>query len=337
MRDWKAAMSDLATTAEPAPVHVLVDSDYILVQWYVERLQTGLCGGDGSSVELRKFRFEEEGCRGALDACLTLSLFADTSLVLLQDCTAFLANAKSRHDTNELELYLKDPVPGKVLVITVPGGKLDERKKLTKAAKPYPVVDCSLKNEADALPLLSAHGQALGANLTADGLQELWRRSGSVAQGAKELEKLRVYSNGEPITQKTVEELVTTPAEDNVFQWIDGVVKGNLRQSYDALAAVLHSGYDPFALLALLARQFRLMWYAQVLGGQGMSQAAIAGKVGAHPYAVKVAAEQGRHLRPARIETFLRLIADTEYEVKSGQRDPEHALDLVLMACGSGK
>ncbi len=73
------------------------------------------------------------------------------------------------------------------------------------------------------------------------------------------------------------------------------------------------------------------------VGGERLLNQQIASKAGAHPYAVKVASEQARALTQTQIERLLSMVADAEYAVKTGRRDPRHSLDWVLMACSVAK
>lgn len=337
MLDWTKAMDTLRSENGVPPLHVLVGTDYTLARWYLDALKEVVEASSGIPVEVQRYRFEEEGCSGAVQACQTISLFAETGLVVLDNCTALLASGKAKHDVQELEQYLASPVDGKVLAITVFGEKLDERKKLTKLAKAHRVVDCNVPKPAVAVHILRDYGVKRGIAIQDDALQELWRRTQSISAAVTELDKLDAYTAGQPIDLGAVQELVSSPLEDNVFSWIDGVVKGNVAKSFRVLADLQRSGHDAFALYALIARQLRLIWYAKVLGGKGYSQQQIASRAGAHPYAVKVAQEQARYMNQRQIEQLLTVLADAEFAVKSGRRDAIQALEWVLMTCSLAK
>lgn len=332
---WLQALTSIKAQKAPAAVYTLVGREFVLMDWFIRSLHAHLEQTLEEPVEVNPFRFEEEGCEGAIFACQSVSLFSTSSLVLLENFTALLASGKTKHDTSEMESYLANPIPNRTLVITVVGDKLDERKKLTKLAKSQVVVDCSTPKENEALEIVQQLADQRDIQLAPDGLQELWRRCPSISQCAAELDKLWTYTSGKPITTNDVAQLVALPLEDNVFSWIDGVVKGDLERSFRALKDVELGGADPFALLSLIARQLRLMWYARVFGAKGYSHQQIAGKTSAHPYAVRVAAEQARLISPDVIERLTTIVADAEYEIKSGRRDIRQALEWVVLSCAS--
>ncbi|GMA52130.1 DNA polymerase III subunit delta [Alicyclobacillus contaminans] len=333
MQDWDEAMAVLGQGGADAPVHVLVGTDDVLMRWYTDALLTRLSAANGMPVDVSKYRFEEQGCSAAVQACQTVSLFSAAGVVILDHCTAFLASQRGKVDVSDLEQYLQDPVPGKTLVITVRGDKVDERKKLSKLARKHIVVDCNPPKDASALKRLQSYCASNGIGIAKGALAEVWRRTQSLTQAVPELHKLAAYTDGAEIRMEDVGALVTPPVEDNVFGWIDSVVKGDAARAFGVLADVQRAGYDSFALYALIARQLRLMWYAKVLQGRGYSQQQIAAKAGAHPYAVKVATEQAKGVSTGRLERLLTILADAEFAVKSGRRTPEHTLDMVVMAC----
>jgi DNA polymerase-3 subunit delta len=329
---WVAAMELIS---EPASVYTLVGNEFVLMNLFIQNLQTQLQTRTGQEVDVSHFRFEDEGCSGAIFACQSVSLFASSSLVVLENCTGLLATGKAKHDVTELEAYVVNPIPDRVLVITVLGEKLDERKKVTKALKSRVIVDCNTPKEPDAIAVVQRLAKQRGIAIAEDGMKELWRRAPSVSQSTAELGKLWTFTNGTEIRISDVAQLVALPLEDNVFTWIDGVVQGDLERSFRALRDVELGGYDAFALLSLIARQLRLMWHARVYGDKGYSHQQIAGKVGAHPYAIRVAATQARKVSPNHIEHLMTIVADAEYEIKSGRRDVRQALEWVVLSCAS--
>lgn len=336
MIDIKTAIRSIETGVRLQPVYTLVGAEFILVQRVVDTIIKKLSERTAGEVPVERYSFDEEGAGDALLACQTMSLFAEQRVVVLRQCTPMLPNGKSKYDVAGLERYLADPVQDQVLVLTVLGEKLDERKKLVKLAKKFEVVDCNTPKEPMMIEFLKQIAQNQGVRIEEAAVQELVRRSGSLSAAYMELVKLRTYCDYAPIRASDVMAVVAAPVEDNVFSWIDAVVRGEAQSAFDGLRDVERAGYDSIALLALMARQFRLMWYARSLSASGQTDAAIAAQAGAHPYAVKVAREQSRSFKSDTLTHLLTAAADAEYGVKSGRRDPQFALQyLVLLTLAS--
>ena len=330
--DWTTAMKSLKS--EPISlVYTLVGDEPALLKRWFKALQLRLAERDGQEVPLERFDFESSGLSDALLACRTVSLFSDSHVVVLEDCSFLLASNKAKHDISELESYVENPFPERVLVLTLRADKADERKRIVKMLKKFPWIALGVAKVDAALEVVSQIAVDAKIPISQEAMSELWRRCDSVSLCETELIKLHTYTNGQMIELADVQELVAVPLEDNVFTWIDGVVKGNLGQTFTSLRDVQISGYDTFALLALLAKQLRAMGYAKVLGEKGATQAQIASRLGVHPYAVKVAADQARGVRTQQIERMLTILADAEFWVKSGRWEVNQALEYTVLAC----
>jgi len=334
--DVLTAIRSVETGVQLRPIYILVGTESVLIQLVLQAIADKMSGVSGSTVEVERYHFEDEGADEALLACQTMSLFAEERLVVLRHCNLFLATGKSKFAIDGLEQYLANPVPERVLVVTVDGAKLDERKKIVKAAKKHEIIDCNTPKEAVFMDLLKKIAGRQNIEIESSALQELARRSPSLSHAQTDLDKLQTYIAGQPISVEAVRALVSAPVEDNVFAWIDAVVRGQVDVAFQALKDVQRAGHDTMLLLAMMARQFRLMWHAATSSAQGQTDATVAARVGAHPYAVKVAREQSHAFHPDALTHLLTVVADAEFAVKSGRQDAEFALtNVMLQTCAS--
>lgn len=280
-----------------------------------------------------RYDFEEDGVEQALLELQSVSFFLQQPLVVINNCTVFLSQGKNSAQGEALESYLQNPVSNRVLVLTVQADKLDERKKITKAAKRHLVVSCQTPKEAAALKMLQAYATEQAIQIQGNALAELWRRTGTVTLARNELHKVGLYAGGKAVTEADVRMLVTQTLEETVFDWVDHVIKGQLVTATEHLVDIERQGYDPLALLAMLARQLRLMWYAKALQQKGMRLDDIAKEVKAHPFALRVADRQSKKIPLAALERTITQAADIELDVKRGRRDPQHAIELFMLQC----
>ncbi|TGV00104.1 DNA polymerase III subunit delta, partial [Mesorhizobium sp. M00.F.Ca.ET.186.01.1.1] len=87
---------------------------------------------------------------------------------------------------------------------------------------------------------------------------------------------------------------------------------------------------EPIKLIALLARQFRMLLHVKQLAPRGYSQQQMAGMIKMHPYAVKKAMEQARHFSEDSLKKLLHILAEEDFRMKSGQVDKRLALELFV-------
>lgn len=320
-----------------APVYVLLGTERYLVQSFVEAVLNQLATETGQSADLNRFSFEEDGCQSVIAACETVSLFASASVQVLDNCTALLPSGRTkvkpeRADTTALETYVTAPAPDHVLIVTAVGEKFDERKKVTKAMRAHAVViDCNTPADATALEILQQAAEKQATRIAKSVLAELYRRSGSISMAVSDLRKTAMYANPRSIELADVEELVMAKPEDNIFAWIDLAVRGQAAEALWRLDDVLLAGNDLFAALALLARQWRLIYFAKRSAAVGEQSRITAQRVGVPPFALKKASEQGGRLSLRMVEDMLVAVADVEWELKTGRRDPRQALEWLVL------
>ena len=309
-----------------SPIYVLLGSETCLHDEFVRCVVERDADDRGVDIAFERYVFDDDGAQEALLSLSSVSLFDDAPVVYLNRCGAFLSTSREKQDSSALEAYLQNPIAHRILLISVVAQKWDERKKLTKAAKLWPVIHCEAEKDVEAIRILSMlvergrRGQG-ETPISREILQEVWRRTASISVAMMELIKLVTYKGSRNIGLADVDALVVRPLDDNVFDWVDHVVGGRADAAISTISDLLQTGHDGFALLALLARQFRLLWFAKSLGFEGQSDAQIAKQAGAHPFAVKVARRQAQRVTVQQLETALLKLADAEFDVKRGRKD----------------
>lgn len=322
-----------------APVYVLFGTELYLMQSFIAAVARQLGSDGGTAVDVNHHSFEDEGCQPAVAGCQTVSLFASGSVEVLDNCTALLSSTKGKQDkadTAVLEEYIANPMPGHVLVVTAYGEKLDERKKLVKTVRGHAtVVDCNTPNAADAEKILKDVIARRGIAVSAGVLTDVYKRSGTLSMAVSDLEKVATYAGGQMVTLEDVAEVVTALPEDNIFAWIDLAIRGRADEAISRLDDLLLAGNDIFSILALLARQWRIVARAKEGATKRESQRDTAARLGVHPYALKVASEQGERLSLQVAEDMLLRVADAEWALKTGRREPRQTLEWLVLTFAS--
>ena len=148
---------------------------------------------------------------------------------------------------------------------------------------------------------------------------------------ASEMEKLSVYAAGRPIVEEDIRALVAASREAEVFPLVDAVVAGDRGRALRLLQQLMATDYDGPHLLALLARQYRMLLLAQEVGDRRLSREELARTLGiASPFvAEKVRAQAARYPRRRLEEAHRRLLA-ADVAMKRGIQSEEAALELLV-------
>jgi len=149
---------------------------------------------------------------------------------------------------------------------------------------------------------------------------------------AGELDKLSLYAGPSgTVTSDQVDRLFARTTEQNEFLLIEEAVRMRLERAFSILYDLIRQKEEPIKIVMLLARQFRIMLQAKELARQGFSPQQIASNVGVHPYAVKVALEQGKRYDSRRLADMLSQLAELDYRMKSGAIDKLLGLEMFLL------
>lgn len=314
--------------SQPAPVVLVMGEEELLAERAVaEAVRAATAAlGPGTSVE--------EVRAGALPEGFTMGL-ATPSLFGGGRVTVILDAEQLDKAAREAVLALaRDPHPGMALVLRAASAGRQARffKELQQVAEVKLVPRLRPGERAAWLRQelrrqgRKADDRTIEALLATVG-QDLRELAGAVA-------KLQVaVPPPAPITAEHVAEHLTPTAERGVFDLVDAVLARDAPAALNHLDALLAQGEQPVGLLALLARQLRLVLRVSELGGSD-SQAAQAIGGGTRDWQVRRARQQARKFDHAALRRALALVAEADVGVRTGQ--PSRLVLELLVARLSG-
>ena len=267
-------------------------------------------------------------------------------------------------DTDKLGEVLKGGIPdGNCLVMTA--GTADKRKKLFKTMKDVGVVlpFSMAKNESEQKGLFKDRIRDVlakrGKRLAQDAFLSLGEKTGfKLRDSLKEIEKLIVHvGDRETIDRNDIDAVVEKTTEDSVFDLTSAIVGKNAGKALQILQQLLDQGVNHILILAMIAREVRLLLQGNIIleSGEipsfrpGMDyrtfQAGIypsvknlVDKYGRedkwlatqHPYVIyKTFRNAGRFSRRELIG-YVKRLADLDLALKSSGIDPQLALKRLL-------
>jgi DNA polymerase-3 subunit delta len=153
-----------------------------------------------------------------------------------------------------------------------------------------------------------------------------------LSQMANELDKLKAYKNGEPITPEDVRVLVRAKYNDDIFKLTDAMAGKNRRLALELVSQQLLSGNEPLSLLGSINWQFKILLKIKSILEANPRESAgnIAVQIGAHPFVVSKNMTAVRNFTlPALIKAQNELLK-IEIQLKSGTKNPELLFDLFI-------
>ena len=153
---------------------------------------------------------------------------------------------------------------------------------------------------------------------------------------AGELEKLAVYRAGEPIRREDVDEMVSYAREASIFAAVDAMVEGRLDAALSASHQLLRMGRPPAFILAMVARQVRLLILAKEMKERGVPASEHGKRLGLTGYPLRKTMEQERNFTADRLARVHRKLLEADVLLKTTGADEETVLDLLVTEVAAG-
>jgi DNA polymerase III subunit delta len=308
-------------------VYVLVGEEALLKARAIRaiRHRALLDGPEGFNEET----FEGRGGRAAaiLDAARTLPMMARRRFVLVRDVDALDAA-----ELTQLAGYLDAPVDTACLVLV--GEKLDGRSKLAKTAKARgalyearPLKGASLARfiEAEA----KDKGKSLAQNVAGALVDALGEDLAAVSDA---VERLTLFvGERQAITLDDVAACVTRARVETIWKLVDAISMRDEREAIAAVTSLLDDRSNALGLLAMIARQLRMVAKMRQALGEGSSTEDAAKIAGIPPFKAQAGRAAARAWTlPALEQAFLE-VARAERMMKGSRVEQGDVLfGLVL-------
>ena len=276
---------------------------------------------------------ENPGADELIAASETLPFLSEKRVVVVRECD-LLTTAKKADDVKleAMKNYLGRQSPGTCLVFAV-RGKADARKSLYGVFKKADaVVDFSPMGDAEAANWAMRTLMTQKKKMDLNTAQKLIFTVGHDAALLKqEMEKLIGYAGErEQIVDEDIDAVCVKSLECTVFQMVDAQVSGHSGEALRLLQAVLEGGEDRFMVLAMLLRQYRILYHAKCLTEERAPQAAIGPALGLPPFAVQRTLSQARRYPKARLQAAYDYLFELEFRLKSGRTPQEGSAEAAM-------
>ncbi|MDI3257347.1 MAG: DNA polymerase III subunit delta [Kyrpidia sp.] len=310
-----------------APIYVLDGPETYVARLIVEELLKA-CPIAVPEMNVARFDLLETPVQQVVLEARTVPFFSERRLIIASGGEALGGRAKVGHDLAAWEDYVDQPSAESVVVVLVGDQKVDERKKWVRGVKAKGRWwTCAALRESELAAWIRREAEARGKRIESDAVRRLILLSGGHLELlAGELDKLSLYVPGESIRTEDVDQVVVPFPEQDVFRWVDDVVRLKTDRALTGLDRLLRQKESPVKLLMLLARQFRLIYHAVGQSRRGHAGTDIAAQLGIRPFAFKIALEQGRLYSLHQISRVLQWLADLDADIKTGRRTDRDAL-----------
>lgn len=147
----------------------------------------------------------------------------------------------------------------------------------------------------------------------------------------RDLDKLTGACDGDIIDMALIDEIMMGEGDKFVFDLIEAMTSGNRSRALEISETIIRDEDGAMAVLALLTKQFEIMYDALELSGLGMSMSQMAKTTGVNEYRFKKAYTSAMRYGAANIKELLLQLYESDKEIKGGDLDKDKALELFTV------
>lgn len=224
-----------------------------------------------------------------------------------------------------------DDIPESTIVVLY-DPEVDKRSKYFKSLSKLPhAAEFKPLAPPQLLRWIEDQATKLGASIERPAAQELINRCGD-DQWRLQGEITKLATHDAKITKAHVEELVEVSEEQNVFNFLDNLMAGDLRASLGDLGRLQAVGQNEMYILTMILWQLKQVLMAKLSGLSNSNE--LAKQSAMSPYAAGKAIALARKVDEVALKDMYTAAVDCEYGIKTGKAAPEELLEgLVIRLC----
>jgi DNA polymerase-3 subunit delta len=316
-----------------ATFYVLHGNDHLRLQAEVKRLRAQI--GDEAELNVSEFDGAAASVPEIINAVSSVPFLANRRLVIARDLLAYITR-KGAGETGKkaLEALLEalPHLPEWARLVLVERETLPENNRLVRLAHEHPTgfVRAFIVPQDTTNWIIRRAADEYGAEIEHRAAYALAQITGEdLPRADNELAKLACYVNGErPISEADVDLLTPYLAEARIFDMVDAIAEGRGEKALTELHMLLGpQDQDPFGILAMIVRQFRLLLLAKEHGSRAGLEAVLDTR---SKFVADKTERQTRFFSLEQLESIYRALQDYDCQIKTGEIRIDLALDLIV-------
>ncbi|MEE1085597.1 MAG: DNA polymerase III subunit delta [Schaedlerella sp.] len=323
----KSLNEDLKT-GQFSQIYLLYGTENYLKKQYKDRLTKAMLP-EGDTMNYAYYEGKNVNLKEVIDLSETMPFFADRRLIVFEN-TGLFKNASDLGD------YVKN-IPDTTYFLFVEE-EVDKRSKLYKAVKAKGrIVELNFQDESILKRWIAGSIKKENKQISESDILYFLNKVGTdMGNITKELEKLFCYTLGRAwITREDIDAVCVTQISNKIFDMVSAVAAKNQKKALDYYYDLLALKEPPLRILALLTRQYRILYQVRGLMKKNYGRKEIASKAGLHPFAAGKYMDQAKRFSSKEIREILEDSADIEQCVKTGLLKDNLAVEIFLVKYSS--
>lgn len=273
------------------------------------------------------------------------SMFSDRRVVIVNNYLPLFRKVADV-GTDELKEFVKSPLDSSILIFVLDASRSSDisafGKQMIKACSSY---EFARLERADLKAFINKRVHAASKMIARRELEHLIDVTGyynrdsayDLAELDKDISKLVKASAEDEISADLIEDMLTGDSDKFVFNLVDALTSGDRGRALSIAEAIIRDQDGAMAVLALLTKQFEIMYDALVLSKEGLSISQMAKKTGVNEFRFKRAYNAATKYSLTKIKTILKDLYNADRNIKRGDIDKDTALELFALSACPGR
>lgn len=146
-----------------------------------------------------------------------------------------------------------------------------------------------------------------------------------------EIQKLATYKGQGEITKEDIDNVCTKSIDVRVFELVKELGNKNTKLALEAYHQLLEMKESPIGILAMIARQFRMILKVKYMRQLGHQNQSIAKETGLRQFMVRESVTQAPNFTFSQLERAIKECLEADEKIKTGMMKAELAIELILI------
>lgn len=304
--------------------YLLYGKESYLIKLYRDKLRNSILG-EADQMNYSHFEGKDIDLREVNDIAQTLPFFSDRRLILIEQSGLF----KTQSELSDILLALPEST-----YFIFAEQDVDKRNKVYKLIR-----DRGSITEMNGLDvrdlrlfiasLLKPSGKSISQNMADYLLDKIGTDMDNIIN---EVEKLINYTlDRDTITKEDIDSVVTTQITGKIFQMMDAIGLKRQDKALSLYYDLLSVREKPSHILYLIMRHFNILLQIKALSSHGLAPRQITENVGVPAFTISKYISQTKNFTIEQLYKSLRVAADTEEQIKTGQINDKIGLELMII------
>lgn len=264
-----------------------------------------------------------------IDFAETMPFMSERRLMIIKN-SGFFKNGRKDESTKLLD-YL-DKVPSSACIIFMEND-IDKRTSLYKKTnKFHTVLEFNTPSDKEIVNLvkkeLDGYDIQIGDKMIEYLVQVVPTGMESVLN---EIKKLANYKQTGKVTQLDIDSICTKSLDIRIFELVKMLGNKNTKSVLEIYSNLLEMKESPIGILAMMARQFRMILKVKYMSQKGYTNSSIVSRTGFRSFMVTECMRQASNFTFVQLENAIRECLEADEGIKTGIIKPELGVELILI------